>query len=62
MSTVREIEAVIPQLTRAEVEELRDWIDDFLEEEKEISPEIAAKLEQSKREIAEGKFTSRQPT
>jgi hypothetical protein len=29
---VQEIEAVIPKLSLAEVEEVRAWIDDFLED------------------------------
>ena len=61
MSTVREIEDAIPRLTRAEVEALRDWIDDFLEDDLPISTEVAAKMEQSRKEIAAGQFTTRQP-
>ena len=32
MSTVKEIEAAIPKLSRAEIEQIREWIDDYLEE------------------------------
>jgi hypothetical protein len=60
MSSVQEIEAVIPKLTRAEVEEVRAWIDDFLEDQLELSDEVKAKLDQSRREIAEGNYTTRQ--
>lgn len=61
MTTVKEIEAAIPRLTRAEVEELRAWIDDFLEDQLELTDEVKAKLDQSKREIAAGNYTTRQP-
>jgi hypothetical protein len=61
MSTVQEIEAVIPKLSRAEVEEVRAWIDDFLEDQLELTDDVKAKLDQSRREIAEGNYTSRQP-
>ena len=61
MTTVKDIEAVIPRLTRAEVEELRAWIDDFLEDRMELKDEIKAKLDQSRREIATGNYTTRQP-
>jgi hypothetical protein len=61
VSTIREIEEVIPRLPRAEVEALRDWIDDFLEESLELSDEVKIKLEQSKKEIASGNFTTRRP-
>jgi hypothetical protein len=61
MSSVQEIEAVIPKLSRAEVEEVRAWIDDFLEGQLELTDEVKAKLDQSRREIAEGNYTTRQP-
>lgn len=61
VTRVQEIEAVIPRLTRAEVEELRAWIDDFLEDQLELTDDVKAKLDQSRREIAEGNYTTRQP-
>ena len=61
MSTVQEIEAAIPRLTRSEVEALRQWLDDYLEDQLELTDEIKAKLDQSHREIAAGEFTARQP-
>jgi hypothetical protein len=61
MSTVQQIEAVIPQLTRAQVEELRDWIDEYLESQLELTDEVKAKLDQSRQEIAAGQFTTRKP-
>ena len=61
MSSVQEIEAVIPKLSRAEVEEVRAWIDDFLEDQLELTNEVKAKLDQSRREISEGNYTTRQP-
>jgi hypothetical protein len=61
MSSVQEIEAVISKLSRAEVEEVRAWIDDFLEDQLELADDVKAKLDQSRREIAEGSYTTRQP-
>ncbi len=61
MSSVQEIEAVIPKLSRAEVEEVRAWIDDFLEDQLELTDEVKARLDQSRREIADGNYTTRQP-
>ena len=61
MSTVKEIEAAIPKLSRAEIEEIRDWIDDYLEDRFELTDEVKAKLDQSHREIANGQYTTRQP-
>ena len=61
MSTVQEIEAVLPKLTRAEIEEVRAWIDDFLEDQLDLTEAVKAKLDQSRREIAAGSYTTRQP-
>ena len=61
MSTVQEIEAALPRLTRAQLEELREWIDNYLEEELELSDEVKSRLEQSRREIEAGQFTTRRP-
>jgi hypothetical protein len=61
MSTVQEIEAAIPRLSRAEVEELRAWIEEYLEEKLELTDEVKAKLDQSRREIAEGRYSTRKP-
>ena len=51
MSTVQEIEAAIPRLSRAEIEEVRAWIDDFLDDQLELTDEVKAKLDESRREI-----------
>lgn len=61
MSTVQEIEAILPKLTRAEIEAVRAWIDDFLEDQLELTDEVKASLDQSRREIAGGHYTIRQP-
>jgi len=61
MSTVKEIEAAIPKLSRAEIEEIRDWIDDYLEGQLELTEDVIAKLDESRREIAANQYTTRQP-
>jgi len=61
MSTVKEIEAAIPKLSRAEIEEIREWIDDYLEDQVELTDDIRAKLDQSRAEIAARQYTTRQP-
>jgi hypothetical protein len=60
MSTVQEIEAAIPRLTRAELEQLRAWFEDYLEDQFELTEEVKAKLDESRREIAAGHYTTRQ--
>jgi hypothetical protein len=61
MSTVQEIEAALPRLSRAEMEKIRAWIDDYLEDQLELKDEVKARLDQSRREITEGRYTTRQP-
>jgi hypothetical protein len=61
MSTVKEIQAAIPNLSRQEIEQIRTWIDDYLEDQLELTDEVKAKLDQSRREIAAGQYTARQP-
>ena len=61
MSTVQDIEAAIPKLSRAELEQLRVWFEDFIEDHFELTDETKAKLDESRREIAAGNFTTRQP-
>ena len=61
MSTVQEIETAIPRLSRAELEELRTWFDNYLEDQLELTEEVKNKLEQSRQEIAAGNYSVRQP-
>jgi bacterioferritin (cytochrome b1) len=59
---VKEIQAAIPNLSREEIEQIRQWIDDYLEDQLELSDEVKTKLDQSRAEIAAGQYTTRQPT
>jgi t-SNARE complex subunit (syntaxin) len=61
MSTVAEIENAIQRLSRAELVELRNWFEEFVEDRFELTDEVKAKLDESRREIAAGQFTTRQP-
>lgn len=61
MSTVKEIQAALPKLSREEIEQIRTWIDDYLEDQLQLTDEVKAKLDQSRREIAAGHYTTRQP-
>ena len=61
MSTVQEIEAAIPRLSQAELEELRAWFEEYVEDRLELTDEVKAKLDQSLRDIAEGRIITRQP-
>ena len=55
MSTIQEIERAIESLPPSEVKALRDWIENYLEDELELTDEFAAKIERAERELADGK-------
>ena len=55
---MKEIQAAIPKLSREEIEQIRQWIEDYLEEQLELTDEVKAKLDQSRREIAAGQYTT----
>ncbi len=61
MSTVKEIQEAIPRLSRKEIEEVRDWIEDYLEDQLELTDEVKTKLQQSHQEIVAGRYTTRRP-
>jgi hypothetical protein len=59
VSIVQDIQAAVPHLSQAELEELRTWFEDYLEDRLELSDEVTSKLDQSRREIVEGEYTTR---
>ncbi len=62
MSTVKEIETAIANLPVEEMEAIRDWLDDLIEDQLEVSEEFKAKIQRAKKEIAEGVYSRvRQP-
>jgi hypothetical protein len=60
MSTVHEIEAVLPRLSREELEQLRVWIEDYLEDQLELTDDVKSRIDASRREIATGNFATRE--
>jgi hypothetical protein len=62
MSTVQEIESAITKLPLEKKEALRDWLDETIEEQLEVSDAFKAKIQRAKREIAAGVYSrTRQP-
>jgi hypothetical protein len=57
VGTVKEIQEAIPKLPREEIEVIREWIDDYLEDQLELTDEVKATLDQSRREIAAAQYT-----
>jgi len=54
MSSVKEIESALAKLSLDEMEAVRDWLDDLIEDQLEVSDEFKAKIERAKKEISEG--------
>jgi hypothetical protein len=61
MSTAQEIKAAIPKLRPKELAELREWLEDFCEDQLELTHEVKAALDRSRKEIAAGHFRTRHP-
>jgi hypothetical protein len=57
MITVQEIESAITKLPLEKKEALRDWLDETIEEQLEVSDEFKAKVQRVKREIAAGVYS-----
>ena len=62
MSTVQEIEDAIQTLPPDQVKTLQEWFEDFIEDHLELSDEAKARLDESHRDLAEGRFTLRRPS
>ena len=57
---VQEIEQAIRTLPRREVEQLREWIENFLEDQFEFTDEFAASIDRGKKDIAESNIRVRE--
>lgn len=55
MSKVEQIQSEIGKLSAREMQEIRDWLDNVLEDQLELREEFKAKLEQSERDMAQGR-------
>ena len=51
LCTAKEIQEAIPKLSREELQQIREWIDDYLEDHLELTDEVKAKLDQSRAEM-----------
>ena len=55
MSTVAEIEAAISQLPLEQAAKVSEWLEQWLEDQREFSPEFIASIERGKADIAAGR-------
>ena len=54
MSKVAQIETELEKLSQAELRQVRDWLDDMIEDDLEFTPEFESSIQQSEREMAQG--------
>jgi predicted outer membrane protein len=48
MSSVAEIESAIARLSRPEAEEVKEWLEQWLEDQQQMTPEFLASIERGK--------------
>ena len=61
MQTLETIEAEVKQLSKAEQEALRDWLENMLEDELEFTDEFKAKIERGEQDIRAGRVRVHKP-
>ena len=61
MSTVQEIRVAMTKLSKLEMIELRNMLDDIVEDDLEVTDQFKASIERGMTEIAEGRGRVRQP-
>ncbi len=54
MSSVKEIESALTGLPLADLQAVRDWLDNFIEDQLEVSDTFKTKVERATQEIADG--------
>ncbi|MFZ1219606.1 MAG: hypothetical protein WAO00_09950 [Chthoniobacterales bacterium] len=55
MSKVEQMEAELSRLSQAELRQIRDWLDNLIEDEMEFTPEFEHSIQQAERDLAEGR-------
>ena len=54
MSTVHEIEAAMKNLSLEELQQVREWLEDFVEDQREFTAEFEARIGAAEHELASG--------
>jgi hypothetical protein len=57
MSTVKQIESALERLPLEDLQTVHDWLEDFIEEQLEVSDEFKAKIQRANQEIADGMYS-----
>ena len=61
MPLLEQIENQVKQLTKAQQEALRDWLENLLEDQLELTDDFKAKIERGEQDIREGRVRTRKP-
>jgi len=62
MSSVKEIESALTRLSLEDLQAVRDWLDDLIEDQLEVSEAFKSKIQRAKHEIASGVYSrTREP-
>jgi hypothetical protein len=49
------MESELRKLSQAELRQIREWLDDFIEDELEFTPEFELSIRQAERDMTDGK-------
>ena len=55
MSKVEQMETELRKLSQTELRQIRDWLDDVIEDNLEFTPEFEESVRQAERDMADGK-------
>jgi hypothetical protein len=55
VSKVEQMESELRKLSQAELRQIREWLDDFIEDELEFTAEFENSIQQSERDMTAGK-------
>ena len=55
MSKVERVESELRKLSQAELRQVREWLDDIIEDELQFTPEFERSIQASEQDMAEGK-------
>jgi hypothetical protein len=55
VSKVEQMQSELRKLSQAELRQIREWLDDFIEDDLEFTPEFENSIQRSERDMAAGK-------
>ena len=61
MPLLEQIENEVKKLTKAQQEALRDWLENLLEDQLELTDDFKAKIERGEQDLSEGRVRIRKP-